>query len=209
MSEQGHDICFIKTGEFSGLISKTQGDSESSDSAFWGLKGMIAFPNACYPLFVCEGSRFDCDVSSVLFSIGMNIRCREQYRSDLLMLLLMINLTSLENLWFRVDRHGELYVSTEIEILNRYPTDRETELIIKNLFAAASDYLADIETVVAEAYDSAERKKVLDWNFSYYWRYKTEVPSFMEKEPLTGTAFRCFTGYPFSDWINSGFDSLM
>ena len=202
------NIFFIKTAEFSKGQAENREATEPPVSCFTGIKGLLSFPNACYPLIVCVGHKPDSDLSSVLFSIGLNIRCRGQYRSDLLVLLLAINLTSLENLWFRMDRSGELYVSTDITIRDRYPTDEETEMIIKNLFAAASDYLIDIETVISEPSDSTERKKVLDWNFDYYWKYKTEVPFTWEKEPLTETAFRSFPGYPFSDWINSHFDPL-
>ena len=208
VSENEKYIFFIKTDEFSKGSAGDQTVAEAPEPVFVGMKGLLSFPGARYPLIVCVGHKPDHDASSVLFSVSLNMRCRESYRSTLQMLLLTMNLTSLENLWFRLDRSGDLYVSTEITIWDRYPTNEETEMIIKNLFAAASDYLIDIDTVISEPSDSAEQKKVLDRNFKYYWGFKTQLPSLSEKEPLTETAFRCFPGFSFSDWINKDFDPL-
>ena len=121
-------------------------------------------------------------------------------------LLLTINLTSLEKLWFIIDSSGEVFASTYISIRHWHPSADEIETVIKNLFAVSSNYLDDIETIATEDSDSDQSKRVLNKNYSYYWKFKTEWLFEQEKESLTNRAFRCFPGYSFSDWINDSFD---
>ena len=172
----------------------------------YGIQGMLEFSGVRYPLSCCAVSCSEEGKSCVTFTIGLNITCREEYRDEMQTLLMMINLTSLENIAFSMDENGDIYISTELEIRFHRPATFKMVKVVKNLFALSSDYLIDIESIANDDPESPDRKRIWKANGSYYRLYCVELPLTEDRESLLNARFICVPGYPFSEWINSGFN---
>lgn len=171
----------------------------------YGIQGMLEFSGVRYPLSCCAVSCPENGKSWLTISIGLNIRCREEYRDEMRAMLLTFNLTSIENIVFSMDKNGDIYVHTELEILFRRPATFEVVKVVKNLFAVSSDYLTDIESIAKDDRESEERVAVWERNASYYRFYCDALPLVEDRESLLNAKYISFPGYPFSEWINKGF----
>lgn len=172
----------------------------------YGIQGMLEFSGVQYPLSCCAVSCLEGGKSWVTVSAGLNIKCREEYRDEMRAMLLTFNLTSLENVIFSMDENGDIYVNTEVEINFHRPATFEMVKVIKNLFAISSDYLIDIDAIANDDPESPDRKSIWQRNASYYRFYCDALPPVEDRESLLNTKIISFPGYPFSDWINEGFN---
>lgn len=173
----------------------------------YGIQGMLEFSEVRYPLSCCAVSCSKDGKSWVTFTIGLNIRCKEEYRDEMRTMLLTFNLTSLENIVFSMDENGDIYVNTEVETHFHRPATFEMVKIVKNLFAISSDYLSDIESIANDDPESPVRKSIWERNASYYRFYCDALPPIEDRESLLNAKIISFPGYPFSDWINDGFNN--
>ena len=201
-------IVMLKRLFYGGYMPFVDRQGVSFDSPeIYGIQGMMEFSGVRYPLHCSTVCSPEDDKSWMSFTIGLNIKCREEYRDEMLTLLMIFNLTSLKNIVFSMDKNGDIFVNTELEIRFHQPDTFEMVKVVKNLFAVSSDYLNDIETIANDDPESEDRKSIWKHNASYYRFCCDAFPLTEDRQSLLNRRYISFPGYPFSDWINDGFNN--